>query len=161
MCPKWLGFGASTKNIFAAKGSPKTPSNTGLLKRYMSQPFETCWFFHQTKGTPPFTSARIHCKIFRSLGPPSPLTEEPSGSGVPWKNRAPEFSLPDSDLLRNEGNRKTPHPIVLPMCFANPCSWSQPFCGFSVAHKTPFEVPFCLVGSAKHGIAESMCLAGL
>ena len=28
---------------------------SGLLKRYILQPFETCRFFHQNKGKPPFT----------------------------------------------------------------------------------------------------------
>ena len=30
-------------------------SLSGLLKRYILQPFETCCFFHQDKGKPPFT----------------------------------------------------------------------------------------------------------
>ena len=35
------------------------PYQAGLLKRYILQPFETCCFFHQNKGKPPFTSCNV------------------------------------------------------------------------------------------------------
>ena len=38
---------------------PKVAPETGLLKRYMLQPFESWLFQHQNKGTPPFTSCNV------------------------------------------------------------------------------------------------------